>query len=120
MKIYNMQNERNRRNKANLVSHNIPVLLKAAGSEDKVMLSAEAMERFKVEDSSKNSERLLFQLAMEHINDSNQLTGDLCFDPEFVKAEKLSKIAELVIRVSPSVSNKNIYSKMSSFVIEQL
>ncbi len=120
MKIYNMQNERNRRNKAKIVTRDIPLLLKAAGSEDKVMLSVEAMERFRVDDTLKNTERFLFQLALDHINDPAPSLEEHCFDQEFLKAEKLSKIAELVIRVVPSVSNKNIYSKMTGFVIGQL
>jgi len=120
MKIYNMQNARASRKKTEVLPQSIPVLKKVAGIEDKVILSIEAKERFKLENDSIANVRRLTELALKHVDDVSKLFEDIESDAEFLKAEKMLRISELVIRVAPSVSNKKIYSRMSEFVINEL
>lgn len=95
-------------------------LKRAAGGEDIVTLSDEALKRFK--NGNRGASRVTdpVKLALEHINDASPVLDELANDAEFIAAERLALLAELCIRVAPSSNGKKIYERVSLFVAEQL
>ncbi|HOP63279.1 MAG TPA: hypothetical protein PK358_10630 [Spirochaetota bacterium] len=120
MKIYSISKKRERKAQRDIMPAAVSGLKRAAGGEDILILTDEAINSFKKENSAKNRERELRELALAHINDYSPDLEGLENDPEFMKAEKLVHLAELVIRVSPSVKRGNVYGRITDFVVEQL
>jgi len=120
MKIYRMENNRQRRAERRSLPIRCAGLKRAAGAEDMVSLTREAIELFSSNNVAKIREQELKHLALRHINDRNPELENLESDPEFVRAEKLALLAELVIRVAPSVPGNKIYDRVSDFVVDQL
>ena len=120
MNIYQINNNKNRRAESRYVPSGVSVLKTAAGGEDMVILTSEARNSFQRDSYTKNRELELRKLALEHINDCSPIIDALESDAEFITAEKLALLAELVIRVAPSGESRNIYSRVTDFVIEQM
>ncbi len=120
MKIYQINKNRNRRTERQVMLSEISGLQKAAGGEDMVILTDEAVSSYQRDKFAKNRELELVHLAMGHINDESPVLEGIENDMEFIKAEKLALLAELVIRVAPCGISRNIYGRVSDFVIEQL
>ncbi len=120
MKIYRMQKNSRRAAERMVLPVNVSGLKKAAGGEDIVILTDEAVKSFKRGKELKNRDNELRKLALDHVNDINPEFENLENDSEFARAEKLSLLAELVIRIVPSVKGGNIYEKAADFVVEQL
>jgi len=120
MKIYQMNKSRNHRAERKVIQTGVSGLKKAAGGEDIVTLSAEAINSFSRDNFAKHREQELRELALMHINDFNPEFENLENDHEFVKGERLALLAELVIRVAPAGTGGNIYARVTEFVIEQL
>lgn len=120
MNIYKLQRNPGRNGERKVIPVKSSALKRAAGGEDIVTLSDEAMKRFRRESSVKDREEYLVKLALQHINDYSLELENPADDPEFSKAERLALLAELVIRVAPSVKGNSIYRRITDFVIEQL
>lgn len=120
MNIYKLQKSIGRRTERKVISTKTSVLKTAAGGEDIITLSDEAMERFRRESSAKNREEYLRELALQHINDYSPELENPENDQEFMKAEKLALLAELVIRTAINAKDRNIYERVTDFVIEQM
>ncbi len=120
MKIYSITRNSDRRAERRIIPAGLSGLKKAAGGEDILILTDEAMNSFRRDILDKNREQELKELAFRHINDYNPEIANPENDPEFVKAEKLVLLAELVIRVAPSTKGANIYERITDFVVEQL
>ncbi len=120
MNIYKLQKETGRKTERKVLSTKVSALKRAAGGEDIVTLSDEAIEKFRRDSSAKNREEYLRDLALQHINDYSPELENPEDDPEFVKAEKLSLLAELVIRVAIPGKSSRIYGSVTDFVVEQL
>jgi len=120
MNIYKLQTNPDRRRERKVIPVKTSALKKAAGGEDIVILSDEAIERFREESSVKDREEYLVKLALQHINDYSPELEHPADDPEFRKAEKLALLAELVIRTAIPAGNRISYEKAADFVAEQL
>ena len=120
MNIYKLQTNPDRRRERKVIPVKTSALKKAAGGEDIVILSDEAIERFREESSVKDREEYLVKLALQHINDYSPEFEHPADDPEFRKAEKLALLAELVIRTALPAGNRISYEKAADFVTEQL
>lgn len=120
MNIYKLQTNLSRKGERKVIPVKASALKRAAGGEDIVTLSDEAMERFRRESSVKDREEYLVKLALQHINDYGPELKNLENDHEFMKAEKLALIAELVIRTAIPAGNRISYEKVSDFVADQL
>ena len=120
MNIYKLQKNLDRKGERKIIPVKTSALKRAAGGEDIVTLSEEAMERFRRESFVKDREGYLKELALQHINDYNPELENPGSDPEFRKAEKLALLAELVIRVAPSVKGNSIYRRITDFVVDQM
>ena len=120
MNIYQIQKNRDRRAERYAESSEISGLKIAAGGEDIVTLTAEAINSFRRENTAKNREQGLIELALKHINDDSPVLEGIKNDPEFMMAERLALLAELAIRVAPSAKGGNVYGRITGFVIEQL
>jgi len=120
MNIYQIQKNRDRRAERDAISAKLSGFRKAAGGEDIVTLTDEALSSFRRENDAKNREEELKNLARMHINDHSPLVEELKDDTEFMMAERLVLLSELIIRVAPSVKESNIYDRITGFVIEQL
>jgi len=120
MNIYKLQKNLDRKGERKVIPVKTSALKRAAGGEDMVTLSDEAMERFRRESSVKDREEYLVKLALQHINDYNPELENPCSDPEFSKAEKLTLLAELVIRTAIPAGSKISYEKGVDFVTEQI
>lgn len=120
MKLYRLNRNSGQSAERHISSAESSALKKAAGGEDIVILTAEAISSFKRENSAKNREQELVNLALRHINDRRPELEDPEDDMEFKRAERLALLAELVIRVAPSGKSRNIYGRVTDFVIEQL
>lgn len=120
MNIYKLQKNLDRKGERKIIPVKTSALKRAAGGEDIVTLSEEAMERFRRDSSVKDREEYLKELALQHINDYNPELENPGSDPEFRKAEKLVLLAELVIRTAIPSENRISYEKVADFVAEQL
>ena len=121
MKLYKInKNSNHRKAERDIVPAGVSGLKIAAGGEDLIILSEEAIKRFKKESSAKNREQELVKLALQHINDHNPEFDDPGNDPEFRRAEKLFLLAELAVRIACPVKSRNIYEKVTDFVVEQM
>lgn len=120
MNIYKLQTNLGRKGERKVIPVKASALKRAAGGEDIVTLSDEAMERFRRESSVKDREEYLVKLALQHINDYNPELENPGSDPEFSNAEKLSLLTELVIRTAIPAGNRISYEKGADFVAEQL
>jgi len=120
MNIYKLQTNLGRKGERKVIPVKASTLKRAAGGEDIVTLSDEAMERFRRESSVKDREEYLVKLALQHINDYSPELENLENDHEFMKAEKLSLLAELVIRTSIPSGSRISYEKGADFVADQL
>ena len=120
MKIYQIQKNMNRRAERYAESAGLSGLKIAAGGEDIVTITDEAINSFRRDKTAKNREQDLIKLALLHINDHSTLIDGLQYDHEFAAAEKLVNLSELVIRVTHSVKENDIYGWVTGFVIEQL
>lgn len=120
MKIYRMENRiKDRVKKENARTHH-SALKMAAGGEDMFTISNEAIECYKKSSVTKLLKHDLKKLALSHIDDHSPWLDTLNREPEFVQAEKLARIAELVIRIAPSGTRDKIYRRVTNFVVEQL
>jgi hypothetical protein len=120
MNIYKLQRNPGRNGERKVIPVKSSALKRAAGGEDIVTLSDEAMERFRRESSVKDREEYLVKLALQHINDYSPELENPADDPEFSKAERLSLLAELVIRTSIPAGNRISYEKVADFVAEEI
>ncbi len=120
MKIYQMHKNRDHRAERQIIPSAVSRLKTAAGGEDIVILTDEALNSFKRENSAKNREQELVKLALQHINDHNPELENPEDDSEFMMAEKLVLLAELVIRVALPGKVNNVYGRITDFVVEQL
>jgi len=100
MNIQQRDKNRYRRAERYVVPAEASGLKKAAGGEDIVILTDEAINCFKRDNSAKNREEELRKLALRHINDYSPELENPGDDPEFMKAEKLVLPAEPVTRRS--------------------
>jgi len=120
MKIYEISKSRNRRVEIHSMPAEVSALKKAAGGEDMVILTAEAINSFQRDNFTKTREMELAKLALRHINDYRPELENLENDTEFIKAEKLALLAELVIRITTCAQSRNIHGRVSDFVVQQL
>jgi len=120
MNIYQMQKKWDHRAEKNDLRVGISRLKKVSGGEDIVTLSAEAINSYRKDNVVKIREQELIKLALRHVNDSSPEIEDIGNDREFIKAERLALMAELVIRVVPSGNTGNIYGRVTEFVTKQL
>jgi len=120
MNIYKLQRNPGRNGERKVIPVKSSALKRAAGGEDIVTLSDEAMERFRRESSVKDREEYLVKLALQHINDYSPELENPADDPEFSKAERLSLLTELVIRTSIPAGNRISYEKVADFVAEEI
>ena len=120
MNIYKLQTNPDRRRERKVIPVKTSALKKAAGGEDIVILSDEAMERFREESSVKDREDYLVKLALQHINDYSPELEHPADDPEFRKAEKLALLAELVIRTAIPAGNRISYEKAADWLKDKI
>ncbi len=120
MKIYQINKNSIRRAERKVMFAEISGLKKAAGGEDMVILTDEAVSSYRRDKFARNRELELRQLALLHVNDQSPELENLEDDTEFIEAERLALLAELVIRITPCGESRNIYGRVSDFVIEQL
>ncbi len=71
MNIYKLQRNPGRNGERKVIPVKSSALKRAAGGEDIVTLSDEAMERFRRESSVKDREEYLVKLALQHKKDSS-------------------------------------------------
>ena len=119
MRIYHIEQCRDRRAERDALSAQMTELKIAAGAEDMSTLPAEAMKSFRIEGLMRNSNNYLKELALRHINDLNPDFENMVNDPEFIRAEKLFRLEELAIRVAPAVQGRNIREITAAFVSDQ-
>ena len=120
MNIYKLQKNLDRKGERKIIPVKTSALKRAAGGEDIVILSEEAMERFRRDSSAKDREEYLKELALQHINDYNPEFENPWSYQEFRKAEKLALLAELVIRTAIPAESRISYEKGADFVADQL
>ena len=120
MKIYRMENRIRGKAERKKIRTELSDLAMAAGGEDLLTLSREAVDCYTKNRIIKLQEERLKKLALRHINDQSPLLDGLNREPEFVQAEKLARIAELAIRTAPSGIHNNIYGRVAGFVMNHL
>ena len=101
MKIYRMENSIRGKAEWQRTRTNLSKLKMAAGGEDMVFISNEAMDCYTKNRVINLQEHELKKLALKHIDDHSPWLDTLNKEPEFVQAETLARIAELVIRTAP-------------------
>ena len=103
MRIYHIEQCRDRRAERDALSAQITELKIAAGAEDMSTLPAEAMKSFRKDGLIRNSNDRLKELALRHINDLNPDFENMVNDPEFIRAERFVRLEELAICLAPAV-----------------
>ena len=120
MKIYQLANNNRKKTRIHELRRALSVAKKAAGAEDLVLLTREARESFNRDNVVKLNEQELKKLALKHINDYYPGMEEFDTDPEFIRAEKMTRIAELVVRIIPTGRHQDIHNRISEFVVKQL
>ncbi|HOO71773.1 MAG TPA: hypothetical protein PK926_08415 [Spirochaetota bacterium] len=120
MKIYQLANNNRKRTSIHGLRRGLSVAKKAAGAEDLILLTREARESFNRDNVVKLKEQELKNLALKHINDYYPGMEKYDTDPEFIRAEKMTRLAELVVRIIPTGRHRDIHNRISEFVVNQL
>jgi hypothetical protein len=102
MKIYYIEKSMDQGLQKTVSAGQVSGLKKAAGGEDMVILTPEALNSYRRENDARLREEELVRLALMHIDDRNTVLDELENDAEFIKAERRMLMAELVMRVAPS------------------
>lgn len=112
MKIFHISNSGQKAEKKELYEE-FARLGKAAGCEN--------LCRFTIEDIYDRTDHDdPWKLALMHINDASTVLESIPHDPDFIKAERLSLMAELTVRIVQTSCGKRIYKRAADSVIEKL
>ena len=112
MKIYHISNSGQKAEKKELYEE-FARLGKAAGCEN--------LCRFTIEEiCDKTDHDDPWKLAFMHIDDSSPVLESIADDPDFIKAERLSLMAELSVRILHTSGGIRIYRRAADSVIEKL
>lgn len=120
MNIYHINKKWNSQTERYAIPEKASGLKIAAGGEDIVSITDEALNSFKREHYARTRQQELVKLALEHVNDSSPMLDDIKNDAEFMKAEKLALLGELVVRVAFTGERDRVYERVTDFVADQL
>ncbi len=120
MKIYQIQEHLKNRSERTFLHGEVSGLKRAAGGEDIVTLTEEAISSFRNEQLAKKREQYLINLAKMRIDDLKPGFEYELIDRELLAGEKIVLMAELVMRVAPSVKAEKVYDRITDLVIDQI